>query len=124
MSGDPAPLRSPPVTTAPESLDPDALFHLASPDEWAAHQAQGSIAPPSLASEGFVHCSWGHQVAGTVGRHFAGAEALLALRLDPDALDSELVVEDSYGSGQAYPHVYAPIPTAAVVETVALTLPG
>ena len=100
-----------------DDLDPDALYHLATDAEWAEQQAAGTIAPASLGSEGFVHCSWGRQVAGTVGKHFAGVTGLLALELDPAALGVELVEEDSYGSGQAFPHAYGPIPAAAVVRT-------
>ena len=106
--------------SAPALVD-DGLYHLATADDWAAARVAGSIAPPSLADEGFVHCSWGHQVAGTVAKHFAGATDLLALELDPGALgDVELVEEDSYGSGQAFPHVYGAIPAAAVRRTVPL----
>jgi uncharacterized protein (DUF952 family) len=98
----------------PDELDPDALYHLATPDEWAAHGDAGRIAPPSLESEGFVHCSWGRQVAGTVAKHFGAADVVLALAIEPTALDAELVEEDSYGSGQAFPHVYGPLPLASV----------
>ena len=101
-----------------DDLDPDALYHLATPEEWAAYQAAGAIEPASIEAEGFVHCSYGRQVAGTVAKHFAGVAALLALQLDAGALgDVALVEEDSYGSGQAFPHAYGPIPAAAVVAT-------
>ena len=104
-----------------DALAADALYHLATVGEWAAHRDAGAIAPPSLAAEGFVHCSWGRQVAGTVAKHFDGVTDLLALRLDPAALgDVALVEEDSYGSGQAFPHAYGPIPLDAVVEAVEL----
>lgn len=102
-----------------DDLDRNALYHLATEAEWADHQEQGAIAPASLEAEGFVHCSWGHQVPGTVGKHFAHVTGLLALQLDRDALgDVRFVEEDSYGSGQAFPHVYGPIPVAAVTGTV------
>jgi uncharacterized protein (DUF952 family) len=105
--------------SAQDELLPDALYHLATIEEWDRYQAAGTIEPPSLAGEGFVHCSYGHQVAGTVGRHFAGVTDLLALEVDPVALGhATLVEEDSYGSGQAFPHVYGPIPVAAVVGRV------
>ena len=105
----------------PAALDAGGLFHLATPGDWAAAQQAGEIHPPSLDAEGFVHCSWGRQVAGTVTKHFDGATDLLALRLDRDRLgDIEVVEEDSYGSGQAFPHVYGPIPTDAVLATVRL----
>jgi len=102
----------------PADLEPGALYHLATEEEWADYQQDGWIDPSSLDAEGFVHCSWGHQVAGTVARHFPGVPGLLALRIDPGALgDLVLVEEDSYGSGQAFPHAYGPIPVAAVVAT-------
>ncbi|MCU1370657.1 MAG: hypothetical protein JWO77_1851 [Ilumatobacteraceae bacterium] len=104
-----------------DDLDPDALYHLASAVEWAEYQAREQIDPPSIAAEGFVHCSWGRQVAGTVTKHFAEATDLLALQLDAAAFgDVELKEEDSYGSGQTYPHAYGPIPAAAVTRTIAV----
>lgn len=103
-------------------LEPDALHHLATPDQWAQYQRDGAIAPASLETEGFVHCSWGRQVPGTVAKHFAGVGDLMALVLDPAKLgDVSLVEEDSYGSGQAFPHVYGPIPLEAVTGSVDVT---
>lgn len=100
----------------PTELRPTKLYHLATGAEWRHYEADGWIRPDSLGSEGFVHCSWGHQVAGTVERHFAGISPVHALEIDRDLLvDVELVEEDSYGSGQTFPHVYGPIPTGAVV---------
>lgn len=105
-----------------DELDPAALYHLATEAEWARYRADGSIAPASLAAEGFVHCSWGRQVAGTVAKHFAGVSGLLALELDAERFGAvRLVEEDSYGSGQAFPHAYGPIPSAAVTGTVGVS---
>lgn len=105
-----------------EELDPERLYHLASAQEWAAYQAGGAVAPASLGTEGFVHCSWGRQVAGTIEKHFAGAAGLLALELDPSAFGATaLVEEDSYGSGQAFPHAYGAIPVGAVVAALPVT---
>ncbi|MEO6989249.1 MAG: DUF952 domain-containing protein [Aquihabitans sp.] len=102
-----------------DQIEPDGLYHLATTDEWASYQSAGAIDPPSLAVEGFVHCSWGHQVAGTVARHFEGITGLLALLIDPTALGGvALVEEDSYGSGQPFPHAYGAIPIQAVPNVV------
>lgn len=108
---------------SPDQLDPAALYHLATPAERTAADREGAIAPPSLATEGFVHCSWGHQVAGTLAKHFASVPVVVALRLDPTRI-SGLVEEDSYQSGQAFPHVYGPIPTAAVLDAVPVKGPA
>lgn len=105
-------------------LDPEALYHLAQPAEWSNYQLTGIIEPPSIATEGFVHCSWGHQVAGTVTRFFTGVDDLLALRLDPGALaPARLVEEDSYASGQAFPHLYGEVPSGAVVGVIGVVTP-
>lgn len=73
--------------------------------------------PASLEAEGFVHCSTVEQVAGTARLLFAGTEDLLLLVLDPRRLEgAEVVHEDLYGIGQAFPHVYGPVPRAAIVE--------
>ena len=107
--------------TSADDLEPKALFHLATAAEWAIYESDGVIWPASLRTEGFVHCSWGRQVAGTVDRHFARVDGLLALRLDPSALgDVHLVEEDTVGSGRAFPHLYGPVPVAAVTEVVPL----
>lgn len=103
-------------------LDPTGIYHLATAAEWAGYQQAGSIEPASLGSEGFVHCSYGHQVGGTVAKHFAGVPGLLALHLDvTDLAPVSLVIEDSYGSGQEFPHAYGPIPVQAVVGTVPIS---
>ncbi len=113
-------MNSDPVDIA-ELLDSDALYHLATAAEWEAYRSTGVIDPPSLTTEGFVHCSWGRQVAATVGRHFAGVTDLRALRLDPEALgETALVEEDSYGSGQAFPHAYGAVPVSAVLQSVSI----
>ncbi|MFN8018501.1 MAG: DUF952 domain-containing protein [Acidimicrobiales bacterium] len=105
-----------------DDLEPGALYHLATEAEWERYLEAGAIAPTSLTDEGFVHCSWGRQVAGTVARHFDGVTGLVALRLDPGALgDVALIEEDSLGSGQAFPHAYGAIPTAAVVGTTSVS---
>ena len=102
-------------------LNPSALYHLASSVEWAAYQASGEITPASLEAEGFIHCSYGHQVPGTVAKHFEGATDLLALELDPAALGGvRLVDEDLYNSGQAFPHAYGALPAASVQAIVTL----
>lgn len=108
-----------PELVAATDLDPAGLYHLIEPADWARSRERGTVEPESLRTEGFVHCSWGHQVAGTVTKHFADVEHLLAVRIDPGRLaDGLLIEEDSYGSGQRFPHLYGPLPTAAILESL------
>ncbi|TAM91807.1 MAG: DUF952 domain-containing protein [Jatrophihabitans sp.] len=89
------------------------LFHLVDEAVWAEVVRDGRYAPASLATEGFVHCSYAHQVAGVAAARYAGVPDLVVVELDPAGLDVR--DEDSYGAGVTYPHVYGPIPVSAAV---------
>jgi uncharacterized protein (DUF952 family) len=93
------------------------VFHLATPQEWDAARASGSVAPPSLATEGFVHCSTGDQIEDTIARHFAGVDELVLLRLRVQGLGEALRWEETR-PGEAFPHVYRAIGVDEVVDAV------
>lgn len=78
----------------------------------------GVLKDPSLETEGFIHCSYLDQVPLPANALFTGQTDLLLLVIDPAKLASPLVIEDSYGSGTEFPHVYGPIELAAVTTTV------
>lgn len=89
------------------------LLHITSAEAWAAAQAAGVYAPPSLAREGFVHLSTPAQVLATAARYYAGQRGLVLLRIDaPEAAGAPLRWED-VGHG-VFPHLYGPLPLAAV----------
>ncbi|WP_147916610.1 DUF952 domain-containing protein [Ruania zhangjianzhongii] len=99
----------------------DTLFHLADPDLWAAAvrtgRYTGSTKGRSLAEEGFVHCSFRSQLAGVAAALYSGTPALVLLEIDPELLGgAPLRVEAVPGSAHGFPHVYGPIPTAAVAS--------
>jgi uncharacterized protein (DUF952 family)/heme-degrading monooxygenase HmoA len=98
------------------------VFHIALPDDWEAAQRAGeyttSTRGRSLADEGFIHCSFADQVEAVANAYYADLDELVLLTIDPARLASELVVEEPFpGAPQRFPHVYAPIPVAAVTET-------
>lgn len=97
------------------------ILHIATPSEWAAAQKTGQVAPPSLGTEGFVHCSTREQLAGTLARHFAGAGPLVLLTLDETAVADDLRWEEGVPGEPPFPHVYAAIPLAAVTATEDVT---
>jgi uncharacterized protein (DUF952 family) len=84
------------------------IFHIVDREVWTDALPVGEYRPASLATEGFVHCSFAHQVAGTANLLFRGVDGLVVVELDP--LRFEVVVEDSYASGTAFPHLYAAVP--------------
>jgi uncharacterized protein (DUF952 family) len=84
------------------------IFHITTPSAWAAARAAGMYRAESLDSEGFIHFSFGGQLADTAARHYAGVPGLVVLSVDDSGLD--IVVENGF------PHLYAPLPISAVVE--------
>jgi uncharacterized protein (DUF952 family) len=85
------------------------VLHITTPAGWTEAQRAGVVWPGGE----FVHCSTRSQLPATLERHFAGAGALVVLVLDPAALGDSLRWEESH-PGEAFPHVYAPIPVSAV----------
>jgi uncharacterized protein (DUF952 family) len=69
--------------------------------------------------DGFIHLSDRDQVVETAARHFAGQTGLTLLAVDPDRLGDDLRWETSRG-GALFPHLYAPLPTHAVVAVHAV----
>ena len=95
------------------------LWHLAERPEWAEAVRTGSYRRStrgqSLAEVGFVHCSYPDQLAGVAAAFYAGAGDLVLLRIDPAGVPAEIRVEGGF------PHVYGPIPVAAVTAAEPLT---
>ncbi|MFF5937457.1 DUF952 domain-containing protein [Streptomyces sp. NPDC012508] len=89
------------------------LLHVVPLDEWSADPDR-PYAPPSLASEGFVHCSPDETAALTVAdAHYLGVPGpLLVLVIDETRLSSEVRWEGS--EDVLFPHVYGAIERAAV----------
>ncbi|MCF8708624.1 DUF952 domain-containing protein [Rhizorhapis sp. SPR117] len=77
-------------------------------------------APVDL-SDGYIHMSTREQVAETVAKHFAGQDDLVLAMVDLAALGDAVKWEVSRG-GQKFPHLYEPLPLAAVVTKATLRL--
>jgi uncharacterized protein (DUF952 family) len=89
---------------------------------WATAEAAGRFdGAPVDAADGFIHFSTGAQVAETAARHFAGQADLLIVSVDAAALGSALAWEPSRG-GALFPHLYGPLPLAAVTAVRPLPL--
>jgi uncharacterized protein (DUF952 family) len=93
----------------------ESLFHIVGRSDWAAAVATAEYRAPSLQSEGFIHCSFAGQVARVANALYRDVDDLCVVEIDPARLDAPVRVEDSYGSGEEFPHVYGPVPAAAAV---------
>ena len=64
-------------------------------------------------ADGFLHFSTAEQLMGTLTRYYAKADDLLLVAVDADALGEKLKYEPSR-DGAPFPHLYGPLPRAAV----------
>ncbi|MCP3936128.1 MAG: DUF952 domain-containing protein [Actinomycetia bacterium] len=100
------------------SDQPDSIFHITTPEAWAAAAEAGQYVHPSLENEGFIHMSTSDELLATTRRHYEGVSGLIVLEIDPDQLtEGTLVWEMAPSVGREFPHSYGPIPTDAVTAT-------
>jgi uncharacterized protein (DUF952 family) len=90
------------------------IYHICRAEEWRAAQEVGQYTGSSQdAADGFIHFSTAAQVEESAARHRAGQSGLLLLVVDAKCLGEALRWEPSR-RGQVFPHLYAPLPLAAV----------
>ncbi|REJ77236.1 MAG: DUF952 domain-containing protein [Acidobacteria bacterium] len=99
-----------------------SIYHIVDPETWEALEDSEPYAAGSLETEGFIHCSFKHQLAGVLERYYKGSGRLVILEIDPERLDVELVTEPSTG-GEEYPHIYGKINKEAVCGTMNVLAP-
>lgn len=97
------------------------LFHITTREAWEAAVLAREYKPPSLETDGFVHCSTAAQVCDVARRYYPDTPDLVLLCLATDLLTAPVAYEESE-PGQWYPHVYGPIRSAAVLAAVDLPL--
>lgn len=98
------------------------ILHVTTRAAWDdAVRAGGPYRHPSLDTEGFIHCSTEEQLPATLDRWFETTAGHVALLIDPDGLDDPDALRwDPTPDGEAFPHLYAPLPLGAVVDVRAL----
>jgi uncharacterized protein (DUF952 family)/SAM-dependent methyltransferase len=100
---------------------PRYIFHIAEAERWERAETRGRYAPPSIAAEGFIHCSTAGQVMRVANNLFGGRSDVVLLRLDTGSLRAPVRYENLEGGTELFPHVYGPIEVGAVVEVLALS---
>jgi uncharacterized protein (DUF952 family) len=90
------------------------IYHIVVPEIWDAFDADLYEAA-SLATEGFIHCSFAEQLDGVIERYYSEKDSLVILEIDPERLMSRMIKEPSTNS-EIYPHIYGPINRDAIVR--------
>ena len=104
------------------------IFHITSRAEWLSAQQAGQYTAPSLAQEGFIHCSTRAQVLPVANKFYKGQSGLILLGIDPARLSSVLKWEPPFegapptgvSSGDLFPHIHGPLDLDAVVRVLDL----
>jgi uncharacterized protein (DUF952 family) len=89
------------------------IVHLCSRSAWQAALRAGEYHPPSLETEGFIHCSRPGQIVDVANLFFPGVRDLALLWIDPQQVRAE-IRWDAVGE-QVFPHIYGPLNLAAVL---------
>jgi uncharacterized protein (DUF952 family) len=90
------------------------IYKILLPPEWTEFEARGHFTGSSFdARSGFIHCSSRVQVGATARRVFPDEPALVVVALDAETL-GDAVRWELAPDGGTFPHVYAPLPMAAV----------
>ena len=95
------------------------IFHIAKREDWERAKREGSYKPPSLASEGFIHCSTSDQVVQTANRLFRGQMGLVLLKIDTNQVGAEIKYENCEGGEEAFPHIYGTLVLDSVARVMA-----
>lgn len=91
------------------------IYHVVLPEVWETFRDQANYEAESLKAEGFIHCSFAHQLDAVLNRYYSGAQRVNILTVDPARLTSRLVEEPST-NGEIYPHIYGTINCEAIIE--------
>ena len=89
------------------------IVHLCNRSAWRAALQIGEYRPPSLETEGFIHCSRPGQIVDVANRFYPGAWDLVLLWIDPQQVRAEIrwdAVDE-----QVFPHIYGPLNLTAVL---------
>ena len=98
---------------------PEPIFHLALRSDWEAAQAAGeyrvSTRGVALDDVGYLHASAREQVERIGALVYADvADDVVVLVIDPSQVGAEIRLENLEGGAERFPHVYGPLPVAAV----------
>ncbi len=101
------------------------ILHIAPREAWEEARQNGYYRAPSLASEGFIHCSTPKQVIRVANTFYRGQSDLLLLYINADHVGAPVRYEppaEQPDSDERFPHIYGPLHLDAVVQVAPLPI--
>src|ERR1043165_4550969 len=80
-----------------KGMNQPRLYHITTEREARAAAQAGKYTPAAFNREGFIHCSYAHQVVSTINRIFRGRTDLVVLEINPELLDCTVLEENLEG---------------------------
>jgi len=97
------------------------IYHLTDMITWSEALEKGLYRVASLETEGFIHCSTAEQVMDIANGIYRNRPELIMLQIETDLLESRVVYENLEGGSRMFPHIYGPLPVAAVLDVIELS---
>ena len=99
------------------------IFHITTRQDWDAGQAAGRYSPPSLETEGFIHCSTGTQTIPTANSYYKSTHGLVLLCIDENKTQATVKYEgpaeaQDERTDELFPHLYGSLNLDAVTQVV------
>ena len=94
------------------------IFHIANAADLPTPDGSDEYRCASLGSEGFIHCCEQQQLAGVVSRYYQDIDDVFLLILDVDQLEAPLILENTVGGSELFPHIYGPINATAIKQLI------
>jgi uncharacterized protein (DUF952 family) len=94
------------------------ILHATSRVAWEEARTVGTYTAPSLADEGFIHCSTPEQMTRVAESMLRGQTGLVLLCIDESRVAADVRYEGYREDGPRFPHVYGPLNLDAIVEII------
>ena len=91
------------------------IYHIVTSEVWEKYADENEYEAESLASEGFIHCSYRNQLEEVLRRYYSNEKRVLILHVNPHRLTAPLVAEPSTNR-EIYPHIYGKINKSAIAQ--------
>ena len=98
--------------------DQALIFHIAHDADIARLADTREYRCASLESEGFIHCCSQQQLPGVTARYYADIDDVHLLIIAVERLPPALILENTVGGDELFPHVYGPIAVDCIIDCI------
>lgn len=93
-----------------------SIYHITTASEVERAGRTGQYLPAEFGADGYIHCSYAHQLRDIANSKYRGRRDLVLVEIDPTKLTCPIVEENAAGKGQGYPHILGALSMSSVVS--------